>query len=130
MKTNSLTKLLIAIATFLFFESSAQNVGINADGSAPNTSAMLDIDVSALDANSKKGLLIPRVSLQSTSDQTTIPTPATGLLVYNTNASITSGNGTGFYYFNGTSWVSLSGSGSSSGTGSNANTLIYTVDGF
>ncbi len=34
-------------------------------------------------------------------------TVATGLLIYNTNTSITGGNGVGFYYFNGTGWDKL-----------------------
>jgi hypothetical protein len=36
--------------------------------------------------------------LQSSTDKVTIPEPATGLLVYNTNASMTNGFGAGFYY--------------------------------
>ena len=105
---------------FLFFIAvfngslDAQNVGINADGTAPNTSAMLDIDVSSLGATAKKGLLIPRVAISGTADNTTIPSAATGLLIYNTTAA---GSGSTavfantFYYWNGTAWVALSGSG-------------------
>ena len=92
----------------------AQNVGINADGSAPNTSAMLDIDVSSLGATAKKGLLIPRVAIGGTTDNTTIPTAATGLLIYNTTAAgsgSTSVFANTFYYWNGSAWVALSGSG-------------------
>lgn len=49
------------LATFFIINtSSAQNVGINSDGSAPNTNAMLDI-VSPATGNGK-GLLIPRVT--------------------------------------------------------------------
>ncbi len=46
-----------------------------------------------------------RVSLNSTSDITTIPSPATGLLVYNTNTAtdVTPG----FYYWDGSRWVRL-----------------------
>ena len=57
----------------------------------PNPSAVLDV------FGSDKGLLIPRVTLQSVTDATTIPTPATSLIVYNTNASMPAGTG---YYFN------------------------------
>lgn len=59
----------------------AQNVAINADASLPHSSAMLDVK------NSNKGLLIPRVALTSTADVTTIPSPATSLMVYNTTAA-------------------------------------------
>jgi hypothetical protein len=60
---------------------------------------MLDI------AASDKGLLIPRVSLTGQSDNTTIPSPTTGLMVYNTN---TAGSVTpGFYFWNGSEWQPL-----------------------
>lgn len=80
-------------------QSKSQNVAINTDGSDPDVSAMLDI------VNSSKGLLLPRVALTSTTDATTIVTPAVSLLVYNTNASITGtyGDGVGYYYNAGTS---------------------------
>ncbi len=60
---------------------------------------MLDVDVGGLPANNKKGLLIPRVALSSNTDVTTIPSPANSLVVYNTNAGMTNGNGVGFYYW-------------------------------
>ena len=72
----------------------AQSVGINADGSVPDNSAMLDI-------NSKnKGLLIPQIRLTGINDAATIPTPATTLLIYN----LTTSNGlvAGYYYNAGT----------------------------
>ena len=66
-----------------------QNVGIGTN--TPNASAKLDIE----DAN--RGVLIPRVSLVDVSNSTTpINTPTTSLLVYNTNAGITGGNGEQF----------------------------------
>lgn len=76
----------------------SQNVGINPTGAAPNSSAGLDVDFT------NKGLLIPRVSLTSTTDAITIPSPATSLLVYNTNAAMTSG-AIGYWYWNGSAWV-------------------------
>jgi hypothetical protein len=81
----------------------AQNIGINSSGSTPDVSALLDV------SGTSKGLLIPRVSLTSLTDVSTIATPATSLLVYNTNVSL-SGR-TGYYYNAGTttaaSWVRL-----------------------
>src|SRR5579859_532434 len=77
----------------------AQGVGINPLGNAPNSSAGADVDFT------NKGMLIPRVSLSSTTDVSTIPTPATYLSVYNTNASMTNGNGAGMYYWNGSKWI-------------------------
>ena len=101
--------LLAAILTFNFltlqtFNCPAQNVGINTTGAMPNQSALLDISDSG--AANHRGLLIPRVSLLSTTDATTISSPATSLLVYNTNASMT-GGAVGFYYWNGTTWVAM-----------------------
>lgn len=54
---------------------SAQNVGINATGAAPNSSALLDID------GTNGGLLIPRMS---TADRNLIASPANSLMIYNT----------------------------------------------
>ena len=88
-----LATALLAMAPVL---ARAQNVGINADGSAPHASAMLDIDVSAL-PGTKTGLLVPRMT---SAQRNAIPAPATGLLVYDTTLDA-------FWYFNGTAWVSL-----------------------
>jgi hypothetical protein len=90
---------IFALAAFLFTGTFAfaQNVGINATGTPPNNSAMLDIDAS------NKGLLIPRVALTSATDSTTISSPATSLLVYNTG---TGGlTPAGYYYWDGSKWV-------------------------
>ncbi|APD06564.1 hypothetical protein UJ101_01035 [Flavobacteriaceae bacterium UJ101] len=73
--------------------------------SSPNSSAILDVDVTSLPANGKKGFLGPRVALSSNTDQTTIPSPATGLLVYNLG---TGGLSTeGYLYWNGSEWRKL-----------------------
>lgn len=77
----------------------AQNIGINATASTPHASAALDINYSNM------GLLIPRVALLSNTDNTTIPSPATSLLVYNTATAtdITPG----YYYWNDSKWLRL-----------------------
>ncbi|MCF0039037.1 hypothetical protein [Dyadobacter fanqingshengii] len=85
----------LAISAALLFASQnsfAQNVGINTQ--QPDPSAALDI------VGTDKGLLIPRVSLQSLIDNVTVPNPANALLIYNTNAAI---GKAGFYYNSGTS---------------------------
>lgn len=91
----------------------AQNVGINASGAVPHSSAMLDIDVSSLGATAKKGFLMPRIALTSVTDITTIPSPTTSLLVYNTTAASTGTSAVfpGFYYWDGTIWIAIAGSG-------------------
>lgn len=92
--------LQILIITLLVPCLQAQNVGIGTN--TPDPSAKLDI----VDPN--RGLLIPRVSLIAVTNGTApINAPAMGLLVYNNNASITGGNGTGFYYWDGSQWTRL-----------------------
>ena len=96
-------KLLVFLISALALTNSfAQNVAINADASLPNSSAMLDVK------STNKGMLIPRVALTGTADITTIPSPATSLMIYNTTAA---GSGTtavvpGYYYWDGT-WVRM-----------------------
>jgi len=87
-------KIIFLFYTLLsIFSACAQNIGVNTTN--PDASAALDIN------SNNKGLLIPRVNLQSVNDNNTIVLPATGLMVYNTNISMP--NGTGFYLNNGTS---------------------------
>jgi len=72
-----------------------QNIAINTTGAAANASALLEVGI----GTDTKGMLIPRVSLTGITDVTTIATPANALVVYNTNAAMTNGNGVGFYYY-------------------------------
>jgi hypothetical protein len=65
----------------------------------PDASAKLDI------SSTNKGFLPPRITLTSLIDNTTIPNPATGLLVYNTGNNV--GLVAGYYYWNGTSWATI-----------------------
>ena len=57
----------------------SQNIAINALGSLPDTSAMLDV------SSTNKGFLTPRVT---TVQRNAIPLPANGLLIYNTTANL------------------------------------------
>ena len=75
----------------------AQSLAINTDGSLANASAMLDIK------NPNKGILIPRTS---STTRIAIPSPAKGLLVYDTTTN-------SFWYHNGTIWTEI---GQGSGT--------------
>jgi len=72
----------------------------------PDKSAVLDIQ-----AEGSKGLLIPRVSLNSTTDVTGIAggVPAQSLLVYNTKAGITGTGaaGMGYYYWDTNIWKKI-----------------------
>ena len=84
-------KLLILFAIFTTFATMAQSVGINADGSAANTSAMLDV------SSTTKGLLPPRMT---TVQRDAISSPAEGLVIYNTTTK-------GLEFKSSTGWVSL-----------------------
>lgn len=100
--------LLQGILIITNIKTYAQNVGINATGVSPNNSAMLDI------VSTTSGLLIPRVTLTSNTDATTIASGnVTSLLVYNTTAA---GAGSaavypGYYYWNGAKWIAFTGNG-------------------
>ena len=86
-------KLFILLAIFTTLASMAQSLGINADGSAANASAMLDV------SSTNKGFLPPRMT---SAQRLNIASPATGLMVYQNDAN------TGNYIYNGSSWVLLS----------------------
>jgi hypothetical protein len=92
---------LIGSSTTLF----SQNVSINNTGAAANASAILDV------TSTNKGVRIPNVSLTSTVDAVTVPSPANSLLVYNTNTLMTNGQGVGYYYNSGTAvspvWIKM-----------------------
>jgi hypothetical protein len=66
-------------------------VSVNNDNSLPDNSAMLDVK------STVKGILVPRMTA---AEMLLIPTPATGLMVYNTT-------GQAFYNYSGTAWVML-----------------------
>jgi hypothetical protein len=84
-----LSILLLIFSAPDFF---GQNVGINATGAAPNASAMLDV------SSTSSGMLIPSMT---DVQRLAIASPATGLLVFQTNLQ------SGFWYYDGTQWVSL-----------------------
>lgn len=118
--------LLAFIATSSVVQ--AQNVAINADGAAPNASALLDVDATALPAGAKMGLLVPRMALTATNATAPVVAPATSLLVYNTaTAGVAPNNVTpGYYYWNGTVWVRFAATGDGWLVTGNAGTVAGT----
>ena len=99
--------ILLVFFLFSFSIAQAQNVAINANGSTPNSSSILDLNTgNTFTSPNGKGLLIPNVSLTSTTDNVTIASPATSLLIYNTNAAMT-GGWKGYWYWDGTKWNAL-----------------------
>ena len=98
MKKVSVLKFLFSSSLLMYgFHVHAQ-IGIGT--TSVNASAKLQVDAT------NKGFLPPRVLLTSTSDVSTIATPATGLLVYNTNTAGSSPSNVtpGFYYYDGSKW--------------------------
>ena len=89
-------KLFILLAIFTTVATMAQSVGINADGSAANASAMLDV------SSTTKGFLPPRMTY---AQRQTITSPAIGLMIYCTNCG-TNGEWQGY---DGTTWTNISG---------------------
>lgn len=99
------TLFIVILMTLLSFQFiNAQSVGINSTGAAPNASAMLDV------SSTNTGMLVPRMTQ---AQRNLIASPATGLLIYQTD------NTPGFYYYNGSAWAAVSG-GSSSASGLSA----------
>lgn len=113
-KENSFWFFRSSILAFCFVfaaTSFGQNVGVNATGTTPHTSAILDLNTgNTFTSPNGKGIVFPNVALTSTGDVTTCGTPATTLFVYNT-ATASSGVtavSPGFYYYNGTKWIPFS----------------------
>ncbi len=85
-------KFIILISIMLLYIALGYaQVAINTDGSAPDSSAILDIK------STNRGLLLPRMTTVQISE---ILNPAAGLLVFNTDSS-------DFYGFNGSKWIAL-----------------------
>ncbi|MBT8195517.1 MAG: hypothetical protein HKO56_03465 [Bacteroidia bacterium] len=87
--------LVGVVCTMSTLSLNAQNVSINRDGALPHSSAVLDI--TATDA----GILIPRMT---EAEKNAIASPATGLMVYQTD------NSTGFKFYDGSTWTPVSSS--------------------
>ena len=78
------TRLALLVPVLLLFNgghlAGAQGVGVGT--ATPDASAALDVTAP------NKGLLVPRVVLSGTTAPAPLTLPATGLLVYNTNAAM------------------------------------------
>ena len=94
MKTTKFLAAFLFAAALTASSSVFAQVKIGNNPGTINSSAVLDVE------STNKGFLPPRVGLQSKNDGVTIANPATGLLVYNTNAS--SIDGVGIYINSGT----------------------------
>lgn len=94
------------IILFIFLLSVVTGIAQTGIGTTtPNPSAKLDV------YSDNKGFLPPRVTLTSTTDNTTIANPATGLLIYNTGNN--AGLAAGYYFWNGGTWATIANNGGS-----------------
>ena len=91
MKQSNVILITVLILLLSSFAGTAQNVGISADGSLPNSNAILDIKAS------DKGLLTPRTSTVS---RLLIPNTK-GLMLYDTVTN-------SFWYNDGSAWQEMS----------------------
>ncbi len=82
----------------------AQNVGIGT--TTPDVSAQLDIN------SISRGVLVPRMTQEQ---RNAIASPATGLLIFQTDYTA------GFYYYTGAAWTAIAGSGSLTGWSTTGN---------
>ncbi len=85
--------LLLILMTSTFYSFSQVGIGTT----NPDASAALEIE------STDSGILIPRLTQ---TERNAITTPATGLLIYQTN------NTAGFYYYDGSAWQPFGGGGS------------------
>jgi hypothetical protein len=86
--------VVLAVLAALHFgagTAAGQSLGLN--NASPDASSILDLTAT------DRGLLIPRMTQ---SQKNNIGTPATGLLIYQTDGTA------GFYFYNGSAWVALS----------------------
>ncbi len=86
----------IFITFILYYISFSLNAQVGIGITTPDASSILELE------STNQGFLPPRVSLTSTTDVTTIPSPETGLMLYNL-AKIYDVQ-PGLIIFNGTSW--------------------------
>jgi len=84
---------VIFLLFFLGFNLSAQGVKISPQPGTPDPSAIFETQ------DTTRGVLMPRVNLQSSTDAVTISNPATSLMVFNTGTTLAPA---GFYYNAGT----------------------------
>jgi hypothetical protein len=103
-------KKYIGIVAFLILGQMHAQTGIGT--TTPHASAKLEVNAT------DKGFLPPRVILTSTTDATTIASPAEGLLVYNLGSV---GLQAGYYYWNGANWATIA-------TGTTAGNAVIASD--
>ena len=102
--------LFIALNCIVLQSARCQSIAINTDASTADASAILDVK------STIKGMLIPRMT---TAQRTAIATPATGLLVYDTDTMA-------FWYYNGLAWIKIEAAGANWSITGNSGTVAGT----
>lgn len=125
-------RLLASAALFsaLSMGVDAQNLGINRNGAAPNTKAILDLDVSGTSGNPYQGMLIPRMTAAQRLAIAGLGVAETGLWVYqtdnitNADATLNAATAHGYWYWDGAVWQRMSASGNGWKLTGNGNTNV------
>lgn len=97
-----LKHIFFTLAAMTFFSTAQAQVKVGANPGTINPSAALEIE------STNKGFLPPRVALTGTADVATIPSPAAGLMVFNTTAAGSGATGVEanrLYFWDGLQWV-------------------------
>ncbi len=89
------------VSVFVTNAAFSQGMALNTTGASANASAMLDV------TSTSQGVLVPRMTA---AQKTAISSPATGLMIFQTDETA------GFYYYTGTVWSAVGGSSLPSGT--------------
>lgn len=97
---NTLTKTVFSLSFIFVCSLTNAQVGVGTD--MPHSSSILDV------SSPDKGVLIPRMS---SATRSSISSPATGLLVFDTNTA-------SFWFYDGNTWKDLSAGGGGGGSGS------------
>lgn len=101
---------LLMLSLILLNSAYAQNIAINTSGATANATALLDVGTAA--GGDTKGILIPRVSLSATNNNSPIGSFVNGLVVYNLASAGSWPNNVianNFYYSDGSQWVRITG---------------------
>ena len=109
---DTINRIITIVLVVLLVSTADAQTGIGT--TTPNASAKLEVYAT------NKGFLPPRVTLTSTTDATTIASPAEGLLVYNLGSI---GLQAGYYFWNGANWATIA-TGSIAGNAVSATDLV------
>ena len=109
---DTINRIITIVLVVLLVSTADAQTGIGT--TTPNASAKLEVYAT------NKGFLPPRLTLTSTTDATTIASPAEGLLVYNLGSI---GLQAGYYFWNGANWATIA-TGSIAGNAVSATDLV------